>query len=433
MISEKEIAFASSRTVPAPAIVLFFLFNIFTAVSLHAEEKLEIWTINPGTAFGALTDHYAELFSFSSETYELASTHFDNDYYKQYLRAAFQNHQTADIFHNWGENSLRPHIDSGNVFDLEDISDTLKKLFIPASLAPVTHNGKIYGIPYGGLSGVFFWYRRDIFERYRLRPPHTWEELIRVGETLKENNVIPIALANRYKWPGSFFFMYLVDRIGGSELFRKAYNRQDGCSFLDPAFIKAAEMIQDLVRRDFFPVGFNLIKDEPGNWNAHFISGEAGMYLMGSWFLATLDRLPPEMREKFDFFIFPTVKNGAGNAGNLVGSPGQDYLSISSNCRHKNGAVHFLEEYIASERYFTDLADKGFIPPLKENRKYLKDRNQIKIAYHFSKAESIQIYYDQFLPPAMAESHKALVHKLFELQMTPSEMATAHNTLIRSQ
>jgi raffinose/stachyose/melibiose transport system substrate-binding protein len=420
------------RSLPVVCLVLCLL----AAASVGAgqgEVRLTIWSINPGTSFGELTDQMAARFSENTDGVHLRSVHFDNNFYKSQLRTAMDNRQAPDIFHNWGASSIQSLVEQGRILAVDRIVEQVRDLLLPIALDPVTFSDQVYGLPYSGLAGVFFWYRKDVFARYNLQPPKTWQEFLQVGEKLKENGIIPIALANKNKWPGSFFYMYLVDRIGGPELFRDASLGKDGRSFLDPAFIQAGTMVEELVKREFFPEGFNRMRDESGNWNSLIISGQAGMYLMGTWFLSVINELPEEMRDSFDFFEFPKVSGGLGHFRSLVGSPGQDYLSISADTQDPEKAMSFLREYICSAEYFQALADQGFVPPVHNAEDYLANPLTRKIARIFTDAEHVQLYWDQILPPTQAEAHKLLVHQLFELQISPEQVARGHEDLLGAQ
>lgn len=411
-------------------LVICLFFFITSVDACRGEKRLTMWSINPGTPFGSLTDQTVARFSEETDGVHLQSIHFDNNFYKFKLRTAIENHQAPDLFHNWGASSIQSFVEQGRVVALDRIVERVGEVLLPIALDPATFAGHVYGVPYSGLAGVFFWYRKDVFARYHLQPPKTWQEFLQVGETLKKNGMIPIALANKNKWPGSFFYMYLVDRIGGPDLFHHASTGQAGQSFLHPAFIQAGELVTELVRRDFFPKGFNRQRDESGNWNSLMISGQAGMYLMGSWFLGVLNDLPAEIRDSFDFFVFPTVAGGHGTNRNLIGSPGQDYLSISADTKDPQAAMSFLRDYICSPAYFQALADQGFVPPVRHADDFVVNPLARRVARIFNEAEHVQLYWDQILPPAQAEAHKLLVHQLFELQISPEQVARSHEELI---
>ena len=143
--------------------------------------------------------------------------------------------------------------------------------------------------------------------------------------------------------------------------------------------------------------------------------------------------LPPEMKEEFDFFSFPSVEGGQGNSYDLVGSPGQDYLAVSASCRHPDVAVKFLSEYVCSESYFRELANLGFVPPVQNAEAYLSDPVSRKVARAFQAAGHVQIYYDVVMTQTMAEIHKLLVHQLFELRLSPEQVARNHRDVIFSE
>ena len=141
--------------------------------------------------------------------------------------------------------------------------------FIPAGIETVSFDGRHYGVPVISISGAFFGYRPSMFEKYGVEVPETWEELVEVAQVFIDNGVIPFALANATKWTGSLYYMYLVDRIGGPETFQKAFNREG--SFTDEPFIKAGEMIQDLVRMGAFPKGVNGLREDQDRPECYFI------------------------------------------------------------------------------------------------------------------------------------------------------------------
>jgi raffinose/stachyose/melibiose transport system substrate-binding protein len=399
-----------------------------------AKEKLVMWDVQTTSVLREKMDSAVEAFNKANPDVELEVVHIQNDPYKTKLKVAMGGGTPPDIFHNWGGGPLKEYIDSGMVASIDPIKEDLLQTYIDAAFDPVTFDGKTYGSAYGGLTGVYFWYRTDIFEKYNLTPPQTWDEFLAVGETLKENGIIPISLGNKTKWPGSFYYMYLADRLGGADLFLNALYQQAGGTFEDPAYVKAGEMLQDLVERDFFPKGFNGMEEDVGASRALIYTGKAAMYLMGSWFIGTANAEAPDVLENIDLFNFPAVEEGAGDPTNLIGSPGQDYLSITSTCENKEAAMQFLNNHIMDQSYIEFLADNaGYVPPVKDAASYVSGRLMKKIAESFEAAGHVQVYYDQFLPPAMGEKHKDLVQALFGLQIAPEEVAEAHQEALMEE
>jgi raffinose/stachyose/melibiose transport system substrate-binding protein len=396
-----------------------------------AKDKLVMWDVMTANVVKDLIDSTVQDFNKANPDVELEAVHIQNDPYKTKLKVAMGGGTPPDIFHNWGGGPLKEYIDSGMVAPIDEIKADLLKTYIPAAFDPATFDGKTYGTPYTGLTGVYFFYRKDIFAKYNLTPPKTWNEFLEVGETLKKNGIIPITLGNKTKWPGSFYYMYLADRVGGADMFLNALYRKNNVTFEDPGYIKAGQLVQELVKRDFFPQGFNGMEEDTGQARALIYTGKAAMFLMGNWFIGAANAEAPDVLKDIDFFTFPAVEGGKGDPTNLIGSPGQNYLSIASTCKNKEAAMKFLKEYIMSKSYIEFLVDKaGYVPPVKNAASYVKDPMMKKIAQTFEAAGHVQVYYDQFMSPAMGEKHKDLVQALFGLTITPEEMAKGHETAI---
>jgi ABC-type glycerol-3-phosphate transport system substrate-binding protein len=60
-----------------------------------------------------------------------------------------------------------------------------KEQFIESTLAPLRINGKLYGLPYNTNARAIV-YRKDIFEKYHLSVPKTWDELIQTARKITE-------------------------------------------------------------------------------------------------------------------------------------------------------------------------------------------------------------------------------------------------------
>lgn len=76
-----------------------------------------------------------------------------------------------------------------------------KKVFVPATLAPLTINGKLYGIPYNtNARGLI--YRKDVLAQYGLSVPKTWDELISTAQKITK-------ASNKQMWG-----LFLCTKVG---------------------------------------------------------------------------------------------------------------------------------------------------------------------------------------------------------------------------
>jgi raffinose/stachyose/melibiose transport system substrate-binding protein len=365
--------------------------------------------------------------------WEFEVVHIQNDPFKTKLKVAMGAGSPPDIFHNWGGGSLKEYIDSGMVATIDQVKPELLKTYIPGSFDPVTFDGKTYGAAYAGLTGVFFFYRKDVFAKYGITPPKTQKEFVAMCDTLKTNGLIPITLANKTKWTGSFFYMYLADRFGGGGMFLDALYRKPGATFESPGYVRAGQALQDWVKAGYFPPGFNGMDEDTGQSRMLLFSQKAGVELMGNWFIGQATKESPETLAQLDFFPFPSVDGGKGDPTNLIGSPGQNYFSITTASKSKAKALEFLTKFIMSKAYIESLAGTGNVPPVKGASTYMTDPLMKKVALAFENAAHVQLYYDQFLSPSMGELHKDLVQSLMGLSLTPQEVAAKHEQAIAAE
>ena len=93
-------------------------------------------------------------------------------------------------------------------------------------------------------------------------------------------------------------------------------------------------------------------------------------------------------------------------------------------------AMEFLKNYIMDQSYIEFMAKAGYVPPVRNASSYVTNPIMKKVAEAFEAAGHVQVYYDQFLPPAMGEIHKDLVQALFGLKITPEEAAKEHEKAI---
>jgi raffinose/stachyose/melibiose transport system substrate-binding protein len=304
-------------------------------------------------------------------------------------------------------------------------ADNYVDRFVPASLSNVTFDGKIWGVPVENSAIAVIWYNKAIFDEYGLTPPETLDELMAIAETLKENDIIPFALANKTKWTSSMYFMYLVDRLGGPEVFANAATRSGG-SFEDPVFVQAGEMVQEMVEKGYFNEGFNGLDYDTGQSRQLLYSGKAAMELMGNWQISTMRSENPEFEsELLGFFPFPAIEGGAGDPSNVVGTVGDNYYSISSACEYPDEAFEMIT-YLIDDESIPMRAAAGRIPPVKGFE--ADDPALQEIIDLIGNAASVQLWYDQYLPPELGEVHKDTMQALFGMAITPEEAAAAHET-----
>lgn len=410
---------------PALPAALFVTASIAFAPLASAQETKVIteWDIQTQPAGAKVLQDALTRFEKANPGYKVERAQIPNDAYKTKIKIAFGANEPPCVFMNWGGGGLREYVKAGQVVDLTPYlakDAAFKDRFIPTAFDATTIQGKVYGLPGENTAATVVYYNTEVFAKAGLTPPKTWPELLKVVETLKGQGIAPFALANKAKWPGSMYYMYLVERLGGPEVFRKAVTRAPGGSFADPVFVEAGRKLQELVKAGAFAQGFNGLDYDVGASRRLLYSGKAAMTLMGTWESSSIKNENPEFMKKLDFFAFPSIPGGKGSPGNIVGSVGNNFYSVSAACKTPDAAYQVIKSMVDEPSVQARLADNRLVPV---KNLQIADPAMQRVMKMVSDAESVQYWYDQELPPQMAELHKDTVQALFGLSMTPDEAA----------
>lgn len=356
-----------------------------------------------------------ERFEEKHEGVEVEVVQQENDPYKTKLSVAMGGGAPPDVFHSWGGGWLENFVNAGQVVELTEHID--EENYLQAGLSPNVFDDKVYGAPLG-MSVVPVWYNKEIFAEYGLEEPETYDDLLNIVETLTDNNIIPFALANKPKWPGSFYMMYLAERVGGPDLFNEAFNRT-GRGFDDPAYVEAGEKIQELVEMGAFPDGMNGLNYDTGQSRTLLYSGKAAMLTQVDSVLDNTRNDAPEFEEKLGFFLFPEVEGGQGAQNHIVGGV-SPVFSVSEASENQELAIELVKELTSLETA-TDFANIGGGISAVQGVEYEDEFVQSIVTEVLESAEFMQTFYDQTLPPELASVHLDTTQALFGLSMTPEE------------
>ncbi|WP_238162408.1 extracellular solute-binding protein [Cohnella sp. AR92] len=354
----------------------------------------------------------------------------DNEQYKAKIKVLSAINDLPDIGMTWAAGYLQPFVGGGLFAPLDDLLQSdLKDSFVAGTTEAYAIDGKTYALPLEfNLAPIY--YNKKIFAEYGLQVPTTYDEFLKVVRTLKDNGVVPIALGNKDRWTGSLWYMYMADRISGTEMLANAIKGK--ASFTDPGLIQSAKNIQDLVGMDAFNAGFNgLSNDEV---KEDFIQGKAAMYLMGTWELpnyTTNRSVAQELRDNIGFFKFPTVRGGKGNIDSWVGGPGVG-LFVAENSPVKEEAKKFVDYFV--KRWGEEsVRVAGVIPATKvDTTKVWLPPLYTDLLNELKKATSISLFADVQMTSGAAEVHLNQIQALFGQAVTPAQFAAMHDQAFRA-
>lgn len=381
--------------------------------------KISFWHLDTQDDYKAEWQKMADEFMAKNPHVKIEITVLENEAFKQKIATIMQSGNPPDLFRSWGGGVMIEYAKAGLLKDITEhvVGTEWGKSIGAGAMAVYSYNGKYYGAPYD-MGAVGIWYNKAMFKKLGLKPFKTWSELLAGVKKIKSAGIIPIALGEGDKWPGHFWWVYLAVRLGGKEAFEKAYSRKG--SFADEPFVKAGEKLNELIALDPFQPGF---LSASYNDEASLVGNrKAAMELMGQWAPYVQNANTPDgkgLGEDLGFFPFPMVEGGKGKPTDVMGG-GNGYI-VGKNAPPE--AVEFLK-FIVSYENNSRLASQGrIIPVVKGAEKALKDENAKFIAQMVSKADYYQLYYDQFLPPAVGEAVKDATQMLFAKKATPKEAA----------
>ncbi|MBB6690897.1 extracellular solute-binding protein [Cohnella xylanilytica] len=352
----------------------------------------------------------------------------ENEQYKSKMKVLSASNKLPDVGMTWAAGYLQPFVE-GNLFAPVDdlLQGELKDKFVSGTTEAYAINGKTYALPLEfNITPVY--YNKKIFEKYNLKAPTTYAEFQEVVKTLTQNGVAPIALGNKDRWTGSLWYMYLADRIAGSQTLADAITGK--VSFKDAGLVQAAKEVQTLVDENAFNKGFNGLSNDEGK--SEFLNGKAAMYMMGTWELpnfTTNQDIPQEFRDSVGFFKFPTVDGGKGNIDSWVGGPGVG-LFVAENSAVKEEAKSFVE-YFVKRWGEQSVTDAGVIPATKVDTASIQlPQLYIDLLNEMNKATSITLFADVQMKASAAETHLNQIQALFGKAVTPDQFADEHDKAI---
>lgn len=388
--------------------------------------KIRWWHIWPEdtSAAGANWRTLADEYMASHPNIDIEITIIANDPYKEKLATNMQAGDPPDLFQTWGGGVLWQYADAGLVQDLTDALalDDWGESFLPGPMAVYQKDGKTYGVPWTfGMVGI--WYNKALFEQAGItETPKTWGDLLAVVEQLKAAGITPIAVGEGDKWPGHFWWSYLAVRNAGQAGFLKAYNREG--SFTDEPFIKAGMELQQLIDLEPFQEGF--LEQGYGDEQVVMANEQAAMELMGQWAFGSNTGVAEDNLDNYvehtGWFPFPMTDGGAGNPTDAFG--GGDGFAIGINAPPET--IEFVK-FLTSKENQAMMVEAGIaaLPVVKGLESSVKEPVMQTLLAHFSEAEYVQLYLDQFLPPAVGLAVNDYVQELFAGTKTAEEVSAA--------
>ena len=378
---------------------------------------IEWWHIQNTEPLRPLWEQLAKEYQSQHPEVSFKITPIENDTFKPRLATATQSGTAPDLFQSWGGGVLAQQAEAGVVKDITaDVQSWISNIS-EFAMRPYTVDGKIYGVPFD-MGMVGFWYNKALFDRAGIsEPPTTWEEFLEDVRMLKAAGITPIALAGQAKWPGHFYWSYLALRVGGIDAIQRAFQAR---SFEGPEFVRAGELLKQLVDLEPFQKGFlNAPFDTPTGEAAVMGNAQAALELQGQWAIEVQKaQSGNDLGDDLGFFPFPTVEGGEGKITDVFG--GGNGFAVGKDA--PPATTDFLKYFFSLENHRKAVATGAILPVVKGAEDSIKDPRAKLVWETFSKGTGFQLYLDQDFPPALGQQVNDSVAELIAGRKSPREV-----------
>ncbi len=203
-------------------------------------------------------------------------------------------------------------------------------------LSDYQYQGKSYAMP-TNLSAWVCWYDKRQFREHGWKVPKTWSEYMRLCEQIKAAGVAPLAFQGKYPtyaWPT---LLSIYQRLVPFERWYAMQDLEPG-AFLDPEFVHAARLLQEMSTKYFQPGAMAMTHTES---QLEWVNGRAALVWCGLWLKnEQKNTIPPGF--EMACFAMPTVEGGKGDPRAIFAGGGENFF-VFSEAKHPREALDFLK------------------------------------------------------------------------------------------
>lgn len=299
-----------------------------------------------------------------------------------------------DIFQA-GQDIISTFKESGNILELDSYVDSTgfgAAMHPSAMNTLVAADGHTYAFPYAGNEMMLIFYNKEIFEKYAVKVPTTYDELKAAIETFKANDIVPLSIFAKEKWPGVALFDIFATRMdeGGVLKLDKGEAKAS-----DEAYRKAAEKLAEFVKLGLLAKGATSMNYDQAA--ALFYEGKAAMFLNGQW---EIDGSTKALGDKVGWMFYPGSDAANSEASKLVfsGGGGPGGYAVSPHTKNPELAAKvaaFLSRKYAEYKYtqygtpivatkVEKAIEKPFPPMMEELNKVIPEMKTTAFAWGLS-------------------------------------------------
>lgn len=325
--------------------MLVAMIPVMAMAETHEEVTLSLWSIWSSDSESNKAPFLKTLEEFEKE-YPWIHVELDMneaEAYKTKIKTAVAANEAPDVFYYNAGGLLKSFVDAGKVLALNDyVSKDVWDRVVEGTLSNMTFDGKVYGLPYTLACSVLFC-NTELFEKYNVKIPETWTELMTAVKTFKDAGITPMTTGGKDRWPTCMYTDIITLRAAGYQESYDAFYKTENGSFVSDGMKLAAAKFNELIEAGAFPEGsVALTRDES---EVPFYAGEIPMYVNGNWTASNCQADTSAVKGKIKAVSFPVIEEGKGNINDFMGGAAEQFC-VSANTQHVDEAV-LLCQFIA--------------------------------------------------------------------------------------
>ncbi len=329
-----------------------------------------------------------------------------------------------DVFYWNAGGVLWNLVSSGDIMPLNDyLTDDIKARIEGGTLTDMTFDGKIYQLPYTKACSLLYC-NTELFDKYNVKIPETWDELIAAVKAFKEAGVTPMTVGGSDQWPLNMYADIILLRYAGDAACRAAYYKTEGGTFMTQDWIDGMTALKELIDLGAFPAdAASLTRDES---EVAYFAGEIPMYVHGQWFAGSLS---PEMQQKVKAVKFPAVGKGYDNQ--WMGGAAEGFC-VASYTKHPDEAF-ILCQFLAENQSKNGFISGAGLPAWKYDFSSYTNINPVllQIVQATSDAESFLLWGNTALTGEDATLIGQTVYEVLTGELTPEQWCEDMETIFK--
>jgi raffinose/stachyose/melibiose transport system substrate-binding protein len=269
-------------------------------------------------------------------------------------------------------------------------------------------DGAWYGVP-NYAEFVMVYYNKDMFAKYRLQVPTTFDAFETVMDRFVRAGVTPLSVGGAEYPAQQIFYELVLSKANRS--FVDAFQLYKGqTDFAGPEMTFGANRFADWVRRGYIHEDAASVKAE--DMNQAFEQGRFPMVIVGSWMYGDFVRQIKNF--SWGTFLFPGNKLDPGSAGNM--------WVVPAKAKNKKLAYDFIDITMKPEIQNL-LGNSGGIPIVGDPDKITDKKNQ-ELIQNFNALEALDglAFYPDWPAPGFYDVLGVAIQDLINGSKTPSQV-----------